>query len=521
MPVHRSLLTRVVVLALAVCTVSVAATAWLVVRSTGVAVQQVQGQNLRSDAIVYAGLLDHASTHPDWTGVGPLLDDLAAQTDYRIVLTAMDGTVVADSGGTADPGAAPAAEDTRVVVDPAPVDDALLRHAPGHGSDPGTTVPTPAEAAVAGEATAAPVAPAETAVPAHGPDAAQASPTAPPVRLFVTGREPYATTFLDLSLANRVRIVGLAGGVLLVAAGVSLVVGLRITRPLRTLAATAAEMSGGDTRARAPVHAPDEIGQVASAFNELAERREEQAALRRTMVGDVAHELRGPLSSIRGWLEAAQDGLVPQDDRLVASLHEEAVHLQHLVSDLQDLSLADAGELRVAPAPTDLHDLVEHVVVAHAPAARAKGVTLSAVAPGHGTRDAVAEVDAVRVRQVVTNLVSNAVRHTPPGGTIEARVVPERDTVRVEVADTGSGIAPEHLPHVFERFWRADPSRTRETGGTGLGLAVSRQIVDLHHGTLDVRSDLGAGSTFTLTLPRRAVAASDAAGTAGGPRGRR
>src|SRR5690606_37725141 len=221
-PVHRSLLTRVVVLALAVCTVSVAATAWLVVRSTGVAVQQVQGQNLRSDAIVYAGLLDHASTHPDWTGVGPLLDDLAAQTDYRIVLTAMDGTVVADSGGTADPGAAPAAEDTRVVVDPAPVDDALLRHPPGHGADPGTTVPTPAEAAVAGEATAAPVAPAETAVPAHGPDAAQASPTAPPVRLFVTGREPYATTFLDLSLANRVRIVGLAGGVLLVAAGVSL-----------------------------------------------------------------------------------------------------------------------------------------------------------------------------------------------------------------------------------------------------------------------------------------------------------
>ena len=504
-PLHRSLVTRLIAMSLAVCAVSVAATAWLVVRSTDAAIDEVNGQTLRDDAVVYDALLDWSREHTDWAGVQPLLVRLADRTGYHIMLTDTEGTLLADSAGPDPAGAAtvPSAAvnlaDTRAIVDPAQVDWSLLQHAPGAEQVP---VPSP-EPATELEAVPVPsTEPAPEVGPTDLPDTDR--PTeyreqshAPPARLFITGRPPVASTFVDLSAPSRARIAGLAALVLALAAGASVAVGVRITRPLRELAAAARRMTDGDDDARAVVRTRDEIGDVAVAFNSLAERRGEQERLRRAMVGDVAHELRTPLSSVRGWLEAAQDGLTPTDGRLVDSLHEEAVHLQSLVGDLQDLALADAGELRLHPEPVELGPALEQVVRGQGAAASAKGVRLTARAdPG-----VVVRADPVRLRQAVTNLVANAVRHTPDGGSVEVTGVRDGGDVVVAVRDTGEGIAAADLPHVFERFWRADASRTRGTGGSGLGLAIVRQVATLHGGSVEVESEVGLGTTFTLRLP--------------------
>ncbi|MCP2264371.1 sensor histidine kinase [Promicromonospora thailandica] len=505
-PLHRSLVTRLIAMSLAVCAVSVAATAWLVVRSTDAAIEEVNGQTLRDDAVVYGVLLDWARDHRDWSGVQPLLVRLANRTGYHILLTDTEGVLLADSA--AAPGTPPAAgtavdlADTRAIVDPAQVDWSLLQHAPGAQE----AEPTPSAVPSVVPSTEPSVEPSSGPVPdarrsraaaaAPGTDQVAVPPSAPSARLFITGREPVASTFVDLSAPSRARIAGLAALVLALAAGVSVAVGLRITRPLRELASAARRMTDGDDDARALVRTRDEIGEVATAFNSLAERRGEQERLRRAMVGDVAHELRTPLSSVRGWLEAAQDGLTPTDRGLVDSLHEEALHLQHLVADLQDLALADAGELRLHPEPVDLAAVLEQVVRGQGAAASAKGVRLAARAPGVSVH-----ADPVRLRQAVTNLVANAVRHTPSGGSVEVTGAPDGGVVVVRVRDTGEGIAAADLPHVFERFWRADASRTRGTGGSGLGLAIVRQVAELHGGSVGVESVVGRGTTFMLRLP--------------------
>jgi len=220
-------------------------------------------------------------------------------------------------------------------------------------------------------------------------------------------------------------------------------------------------MTDGDLTARARVSDGDEIGQVAAAFNTMAERREQLEGLRTAMVSDVAHELRTPLSTIRGWLEAAEDGLVVPDDRLLSSLLDETVLLQHVIDDLQDLSLADAGELRLHPERIDVHDLLDQVAAAHRRSAEEAGITLLVTADGRPEVLA----DPVRLRQAVGNLVSNAVRHTPRGGQVVLTTRTHDRDVVIEVADTGTGIASGDLPHVFERFWRAE--RSRKTGTPG------------------------------------------------------
>lgn len=256
-------------------------------------------------------------------------------------------------------------------------------------------------------------------------------------------------------------------------------------------------MTDGDLTARARVSDGDEIGQVAAAFNTMAERREQLEGLRTAMVSDVAHELRTPLSTIRGWLEAAEDGLVVPDDRLLSSLLNETVLLQHVIDDLQDLSLADAGELRLHPERIDVHDLLDQVAAAHRRSAEEAGITLLVTADGRPEVLA----DPVRLRQAVGNLVSNAVRHTPRGGQVVLTTRTHDRDVVIEVADTGTGIASGDLPHVLERFWRAERSRNRHTGGSGLGLAIVRKIVEAHGGAVGVTSVPGESTVFTTRLP--------------------
>ncbi|MFC7280082.1 sensor histidine kinase [Paractinoplanes rhizophilus] len=309
--------------------------------------------------------------------------------------------------------------------------------------------------------------------------------TAPAVLLFVTdpGTGSTGTTF-TLSRANVIRIATVTGAVLLVAILVSVLLGRRLVRPLRQLTESAARQTP------APVTTRDEIGYLATALNEAMRRRGEAESQRRAMVGDVAHELRNPLTNVRSWLEAAQDGLARPDAQLLALLHDETLLLQHIIDDLADLAAADAGTFALHRAPTALPEVLEQATAAH-PGVRVSvpaGITLQA--------------DPVRLRQLVGNLVSNAVRHTPAGGSVTVTGAADGEFVLITVEDTGVGIAPEHLPKVFDRFWRADTSRTRATGGSGLGLAIARQLARAHGGDISVTSTVGSGTTFTVRLPR-------------------
>ncbi|MET0134036.1 MAG: ATP-binding protein [Kibdelosporangium sp.] len=326
---------------------------------------------------------------------------------------------------------------------------------------------------------------------------------------LIEAKRPYVAPPAELYLGTSDRFDPLSSDgwwrsavLILLAAGiVTVLVGRRLVRPILALTAAARRMEAGDHAARVPVRGNDEVARLADAFNTMAEAIDTNNSRRRALASDVAHELRTPLANVRSHLEAAQDGVIPLDSGLVHSLLEESALLERLVTDLHDLALADAGMLRIHPEPRDAADLAGQVVAAHRSQADASGVRLRL--------DAVAgpvtvHADPTRLRQALGNLVSNAIRHTPAGGAVVVVVGRSTDAVLLVVNDTGSGIAPAHLPHVFDRFYRADPSRSRTTGGSGLGLAITKHLVEAHHGHLDVTSILGQGSVFTIRLPTSA-----------------
>jgi two-component system sensor histidine kinase BaeS len=319
---------------------------------------------------------------------------------------------------------------------------------------------------------------------------------AAPALLFVTdASDGIAQPVFNLTRANTTRIGAVTGAVLVVTVLITVLVGRRLVRPLRALTDAAREPV--DDQTRVPVTTNDEIGYLATALNELAARREQTEALRKSMVSDVAHELRTPLTNIRSWLEAAQDGLARLDPQLLGLLLEEALLLQHIIDDLRDLAAADAGDLRIHREAVYVNDILDQVTEAHRGAAETAGVRLSA----QPTADPEVLLDGARLRQLVGNLVANAVRHTGTGGTVTIRSEVRDGDLSIAVADTGTGIAPGDLPKIFDRFWRADDSRTRSTGGSGLGLAIARKLAEAHGGVITVESTLGVGSVFTVRLP--------------------
>ncbi|MEU8791317.1 HAMP domain-containing sensor histidine kinase [Streptomyces sp. NPDC048643] len=317
---------------------------------------------------------------------------------------------------------------------------------------------------------------------------------APAAELFL-GTGDSATPRFNMSTANKVKVAGVTGLVLALTVAATALIALRLVRPLRAL--TAAAQQPPEQHVRVPVTTHDETGVLALAFNELAERRERMEAQRKAMVSDIAHELRTPLTNIRGWLEVARDGLVDPDPELLASLHDEAVILQRVIDDLQELAAADAGTLRLHREEIRADELLEQVAAAHRVRAQDAEIRLAVDAA-----DALwLNADPVRMRQTLGNLMSNAIRHTPAGGAITLRARRQDDRIVLEVSDTGAGIEPEDLPHVFDRFWRAEKSRSRRTGGSGLGLAIVRQLVTAHGGTVTVSSTGGTGSVFSVQLP--------------------
>lgn len=318
---------------------------------------------------------------------------------------------------------------------------------------------------------------------------------APEAKLYLGAKNSF-NVFSGEGLA---RTAATALGVLLIAALVMVFAGRRLVRPILALTGAAHRMTNGDHAARVPVSGRDEVARLGHAFNAMAESIQHHDHQRKAMVSDVAHELRTPLANIKGYLVASEDGVVPLDGELVTSLLEEAGLLERLVADLQDLALADAGKLRIHPELRDLSELAQQVVSAHRPAAEAAGITLIAEVNG----PAPAVVDHARIRQALGNLVSNAIRFTPADGTVLVGVRRVGDGYKLTVTDNGTGIAAEDLPHLFDRFYRAEHSRSRTTGGSGLGLAITKHLVEAHRGTIGATSRLGHGSTFTIQLPSR------------------
>lgn len=329
-PLRRSLLVRLLATSVMIAVCSVAATAWLAARTTSSAIQREQGQLLSSDTDIYDTLVGYAAAHPNWNGVAPTLRPLAERTGRRITLTTQSRRTIATSS-TAPAAAAALPTRASAVVDPLHTDPALLPDAGANRIDPRAVGPyrltTAERASLSGRA--------------H--------------KLLACLGGPGAGAAFHFTSANTTRIAGVAGLMLLVTVAVTVVVGTRLVRPLRALADAARRPV--EEHQRVPVTTNDEIGYLAAAFNDLTQRRERMEGQRKAMVSDVAHELRTPLSTIRSWLEAVQNGIATSDQALVDSLLEEALLLQHIVDDLQDLAEADAGQLRIHPEPLLVRDL--------------------------------------------------------------------------------------------------------------------------------------------------------------------
>jgi two-component system sensor histidine kinase BaeS len=294
---------------------------------------------------------------------------------------------------------------------------------------------------------------------------------------------------------------------LLVASAISMLVALilgavlasTLTRPLRELTAATRWVAKGRLGQQVPIRSSDELGELADSFNHMSADLARANELRQQMMADVAHELRTPLTVIAGYIEGLRDGVLkPTPDRF-ETMSLESQQLKRLVDDLRTLSLAEAGELSLTREATAPQALLERVAAAFSPRAAQAGITLRVVTEAETLPEI--DVDPERLVQVLENLVSNAIRHTDPGGEIVLSAHAAGADVLIGVKDNGRGIAPEVLPHVFDRFYRGEGARGAENGESGLGLAIAKSIVEAHGGALTASSPgLGLGATFTLRL---------------------
>ncbi len=296
-----------------------------------------------------------------------------------------------------------------------------------------------------------------------------------------------------------VNVSVLLGG--LVAGLVALLLGsllfFQITTPMRRLARAAQGIAAGDLSQRVPVALNDEVGQLARSFNGMAESLQQMEWQRQNMMADIAHELRTPLAVIQSNVEAMLDGVLPANREELESIHQETLLLNRLIGDLRTLSLAEAGQLALDKQSLDLGVVVARAAEKFHLRAQAQNTTLR-VEPAAGLPPVLA--DAGRIEQVLSNLLDNALRYAAGGRvTLGAQAVP--GGVQVWVSDSGPGFSPNELPHVFERFWRAERSDERQAAGSGIGLALVKQLAEAHGGQVNVQSAPGQGATFRITLP--------------------
>lgn len=309
---------------------------------------------------------------------------------------------------------------------------------------------------------------------------------------------------LGVSSSVTVLLIGFSLCLLLVSLIAAYLVAKRITAPLRTLLPAIERLGSGGLGTQAPVIGRDEYGKVAESFNAMSLQLLRGEEARRSLVADVAHELRTPLSILQGQMELLQQGGQMIEPHKLLPLQDELIRLSRLVDDLQLLSLAEAKRLTLLERDGSIPDLLNRIVDRFIEEAEDKNVSLTI---SDHTNYAVISFDEHRLTQVFFNLIGNAIRYTQDGGNVRISMeLDERTTIGgrhlvVRVADTGEGISAGHLPHIFDRFYRTDDARTRNSGGMGLGLAIAKELVLAHGGTIEAQSVLGQGTTITVKLP--------------------
>lgn len=554
---------RVLLLVSSVAVLATGATAWVLLHQASRQVTESTTVDQSQLDLVRTKLLDYAARHGTWVGVPDLVAQLKARTGQRIQLATETGVVIVDTDtqegrtarrlGSTSAFLDPRPHLTLVAGTPQPVtrtvkeiagyraDVRLAACLTRHGMDVVVTsrtfgVPHLAPATPAGggqvaacrqqsadEETAADTALAEACA---GPSAAQPTVEAAPftpAQPTATGSDPLldclsrvftqqisavapVPAVVHLGARDEPTVTLSRGPLLAAAAGVALVVIVgtvllshRVLRPISHMTSAARRLGRGDLGSRVAVRGHDELAELGRSFNRMADSLRRSEERQRMLIADVAHELRTPLANLRGYLEALADGVIEPDPELFASLHEEAVLQQRIVDDLQELALAESGNLAYHRVPVDLVELLETCRTAHRALAAAAGVSLTVDADA-AEGPLVVPADPDRLRQSLGNLITNALRATPAGGRVSLHAGRSGRDAVVRVSDTGHGIDPAALEHVFDRFWRADAARGRATGGAGLGLAITRQIVTDHGGTIAVASEVGAGTTFTITL---------------------
>jgi signal transduction histidine kinase len=289
----------------------------------------------------------------------------------------------------------------------------------------------------------------------------------------------------------------------IIVAVVALILGLVLTRqitlPLKALVNGVRQIARGNLGHRVDIRSKDELHELGQSFNTMAASLDEAEQERKRIIADIAHDLRTPLTVIEGTVTGIQDGVFQPDKEHLSVIKDQTGLLTRLTGDLRELSLAESGRLKLNRETTDMADMVRRKAAQFEVKAREKGITISTILPAGLPA---VNVDPARIEQVLGNLISNALQYIPSGRTITIAVKAEdKQGLIVSVADTGEGIAPEHLPHLFERFYRIEKSRTRNEGGSGLGLAIVKQLVQAHGGKAWVESTVGQGTTFYFSLP--------------------
>ena len=285
---------------------------------------------------------------------------------------------------------------------------------------------------------------------------------------------------------------------------IAVILGVLLSRglsaPIVALSKAAREIGSGDLQQRVPVNNhSQELDDLARSFNRMAADLENAETLRKNMLADISHELRTPLTALSGQLRGVLDHVYELDEAEIANLYGQTEHLIRLVEDLHLLAQAEARQLPLHKTAVSLTELWQEITLNFTPLAAEKDVHFTTSLPANLPA---ITADPIRLRQIFTNLLANALRHTPSGGRITVQVSHQAGIVTLTIADDGDGIAPEHLPHLFDRFYRTDRSRNRETGGTGLGLAIVKALVEEHGGKITaVSSGIGQGSMFTLSFP--------------------
>ncbi len=280
---------------------------------------------------------------------------------------------------------------------------------------------------------------------------------------------------------------------------VSLSVSTRIVEPLQAISAVSRRLAQGFYHERTDINSDDELAELSQSVNQLAEALEQTEQQRMALLTDVTHELRTPLATIGGYMEGLLDGVIKPDEQTFTLVLQESRRLQRLTEDLQLLSRAEAGQIPIMPRTLNLRDTMIQLYERLKPEFDAAQIDLVLITP-----DTLPQIqaDPDRVHQILINLLNNARRYTPQGGSVTLRARPQQETVLISVEDTGIGIAAEHLPHIFERFYRVDKSRARASGGSGIGLTIARHLVYAHGGDIWVTSDgPDLGSHFHVALP--------------------